>query len=327
MASSTSEVAMAAPIYVSVVVPVYNEEGSIRALYDKVASVLRTLDRPYEMILVDDGSRDGTLSLAREIAARDPRFRVIELRRNYGQTAAIMAGIDHARGEILIAMDGDGQNDPADVPLLLAELDKGFDVVSGWRRDRKDNALLRTLPSRVANGLISSITGVHLHDFGCTLKAYRRDVLKDVRLYGEMHRFIPIYATWFGGRVTELPVRHHPRISGRSKYGLNRIGKVLLDLMVVIFLQRYLTKPIYLFGGFGFICFAGSGAGFAGMLWLKLFENKAFIQTPLPIIVTMLFVTGVLSVLMGLLAEIMVRTYYEAQSKYVYTVRQLINFD
>lgn len=316
-----------AAIGISVIVPFYNEEGSIRPLYERLAAVLRDLGRSSEVIFVDDGSRDGTLAHAREIAAQDRSVRVIALRRNYGQTAAIMAGIDHARGEVLIAMDGDGQNDPSDIPLLLAELDRGFDVVSGWRRERKDNALVRTLPSLIANGLISRISGVRLHDYGCTLKAYRRDVIKDVRLYGEMHRFIPIYTTWFGGRVTELPVRHHPRTSGQSKYGLSRIVKVLLDLMVVMFLQRYMTKPIYLFGGFGFTCFAGSLGGFVWMLWLKLFEGKSFIQTPLPILVTMLFVVGILSILMGLLAELMVRTYYEAQSKHAYSVRQLVNFD
>lgn len=314
-------------IDVSIIVPFFDEEGNIRPLYERLRLVLAGLGRSSEILFVDDGSRDGTLAVAREIAAQDAAVRVIALRRNYGQTAAIMAGIDHARGEVLIAMDGDGQNDPADIPLLLAELDKGFDVVSGWRRERKDHALLRTLPSQIANGLISRLSGVKLHDYGCTLKAYRRDVIKDVRLYGEMHRFIPIYTTWFGGRVTELPVQHHPRTSGQSKYGLNRIVKVLLDLLVVMFLQRYMTKPIYLFGGFGFACFAGSLGGFVWMLWLKLFDDKHFIQTPLPILVTMLFVVGILSILMGLLAELMVRTYYEAQSKYVYSIRQLINFD
>lgn len=315
-----------ATVDVTVIVPFYNEEANITPLYRALKPVLQVLNLSYEIIFVDDGSRDDTVARAREIAADDPAVRLIELRVNCGQTAAMMAGIDHARGEILVALDGDGQNDPADIPRLLAELDKGYDVVSGWRQDRQD-ALIRTLPSRIANRLISAISGVHLHDYGCSLKAYRRAVIKDVRLYGEMHRFIPIYTTWFGGRIAELPVSHHPRIRGKSKYGMNRVIKVLLDLMVVMFLQRYLTKPIYLFGGFGFACFAASLGTFGWMLWLKLFDDKSFIQTPLPVLTAMLFVTGVLSVLMGLLGEIVVRTYYEAQSKHIYSIRRLTNFD
>jgi len=314
-------------IRISVIVPFYNEEANITPLYEALKPVLAALPGRCEMIFVDDGSRDATASRARTIAAADLAVRVIELLGNCGQTAAMMAGIDHARGEILIAMDGDGQNDPADIPLLLAELDKGYDVVSGWRKDRKVNALIRTLPSRIANRLISAISGVHLHDYGCSLKAYRRGVIKNVRLYGEMHRFIPIYTAWFGGRIAELPVRHHPRLRGKSNYGLNRVVKVLLDLAVVMFLQRYLTKPIYLFGGFGLLCMAASLGSFGWMLWLKLFDDKSFIQTPLPVLTAMLFVTAILSMLMGLLAEIMVRTYHEAQGKHVYAVRQLTNFD
>ena len=314
------------PVDVTVIVPFYNEEGNIVALHDALKPVMQGLGCSYEIIFVDDGSRDGTAQRARAIAAADPAVRLIELRSNYGQTAAMMAGIDHARGEVLVALDGDGQNDPADIPRLLAELDKGYDVVSGWRQDRKDNALLRTLPSRIANRIISAASGVRLHDYGCSLKAYRRAVIKDVRLYGEMHRFIPIYTSWFGGRIAELPVRHHPRRHGVSKYGLIRVVKVLLDLMVVLFLQRYLTKPIYLFGGFALACFAASLGSFGWMLWLKLFEDKSFIQTPLPVLTAMLFVTAVLSLLIGLLGEIVVRTYYEAQHKHIYAIRRLTNF-
>lgn len=311
----------------SVIIPFYNEEENIVALYERLTPVLAGLGRPYEIIFVDDGSRDRTVEHARQIAASDSSVKVVELLRNYGQTAAMMAGIDHAKGAVLIAMDGDGQNDPSDIPRLLAELDKGYDVVSGWRKDRKDSALSRTLPSRMANRLISVISGVALHDYGCSLKAYRRQVIKHVRLYGEMHRFIPIYTAWYGGRICEIPVQHHPRRGGRSKYGLNRIVKVLLDLVIVVFMDRYLTKPIYVFGGFGLMSFAASGVAFLWMLYRKLFEHTSFIQTPLPILVAVTLCTGVLSFLLGLLAELLVRTYYEAQNKQTYMVRTHINFD
>ncbi len=311
---------------ISVIIPFYNEEENIRPLYERLIPVLRSLDKSFEVIFVDDGSSDATVARAREIAAEDSAVKVVELLRNYGQTAAMMAGIDFARGAVLVAMDGDGQNDPHDIPRLLAELDRGYDVVSGWRKDRQDHAS-RTLPSRIANRLISTISGVALHDYGCSLKAYRHDVIKHVRLYGEMHRFIPIYTKWFGGKITEIPVNHFPRTRGVSKYGFNRIGKVLLDLAVVRFLDRYVTKPIYVFGGFGLASLGGSVLSFLWMLWLKLFEGTSFIQTPLPVLVAVLFATGVLSVLMGLLAELMVRTYYEAQDKRVYMVRTLTNFE
>jgi hypothetical protein len=224
-------------------------------------------------------------------------------------------------------MDGDGQNDPADIPRLLETLEQGFDVVSGWRKDRKDAMLTRTFPSRMANALISVVSGVKLHDYGCSLKAYRREVILNIRLYGEMHRFIPIYTAWHGARITEIPVNHHPRRAGQSKYGLSRIGKVLLDLAVLRFLDRHLTKPIHIFGGFGFFCLLGSIATFIWMLSLKLFDHTTFIQTPLPVLTAMLFCTGVLSILMGLLAELLVRTYHESQEKRIYTVRSLTNFD
>lgn len=315
-----------ASLDISVIIPFYNEEENIRPLYERLIPVLRSLGKSFEVIFVDDGSSDSTVARAREIAAEDNAVKVVELLRNYGQTAAMMAGIDFAKGAVLVAMDGDGQNDPNDIPRLLAELDKGFDVVSGWRKDRQDHAS-RTLPSRVANRLISTISGVALHDYGCSLKAYRHDVIKNVRLYGEMHRFIPIYTKWFGGKITEIPVNHFPRTRGVSKYGFNRIGKVLLDMMVVRFLDRYLTKPIYVFGGFGLLSLGGSVLSFLWMIWLKLFDGVSFIQTPLPVLVAVLGATGVLSVLMGLLAELLVRTYYEAQDKRVYMVRTLTNFE
>jgi glycosyltransferase involved in cell wall biosynthesis len=239
----------------------------------------------------------------------------------------MMAGINYASGDIIIPMDGDLQNDPADIAKLLAKLEEGYDVVSGWRQDRKDAAFRRNLPSRLANRLISGISGVHLHDYGCSLKAYRRDVLKGVKLYGEMHRFIPIYASWEGGRVAEVPVSHHPRIHGESKYGVDRVLKVVLDLIVVQFLARYANRPIYVFGGFGI---AAILLAFPVGLWavyLKYFENTSFIQTPLPLLVVMLFVTGGMSILMGLLAEIIMRIYYESQGKAVYLVKRTSNLD
>ena len=305
----------------------HDEAESIAPLHQELAAVLDALGRRYEIIFVDDGSRDRTLAVASEIAARDRSVKVVQLLRNYGQTAAMMAGIDYAQGAVIVAMDGDGQNDPADIPRLLAELEKGYDVVSGWRTERKDRALTRRLPSFFANRIISAISGVKLHDYGCSLKAYRREVIKSVRLYGEMHRFIPIYTTWFGGRIAELPVNHRPRLGGRSKYGLGRTFKVLLDIAVVRFLDRYLTKPIYIFGGFGLVSIFAGVIAATYMLWLKFGAGLSFILTPLPVVVTMLFVTGLLAVLMGLLAELMVRTYFKSQDKRVYAVKTLINIE
>ena len=309
----------------SVVIPLFNEEENIPKLYASLIENLPTLNKEFEIIFVNDGSRDGSEQRLAAIAATDQRIKIINFRRNFGQTAAMMAGIDHASGEVIIPMDGDLQNDPADISKLVEKLDEGFDVVSGWRHDRQDAALRRNLPSRLANSLISFISGVHLHDYGCSLKAYRREVIKDVKLYGEMHRFVPIYATWQGAKVTEIPVKHHPRIHGESKYGLERVAKVLLDLIVVKFLAHYSTKPIYVFGGFGF-CFlllALMSGVFA--LYLKIFAGISFILTPLPLLTALAFITGIMSILMGLMAELIVRTYYESQGKSVYLVRNTIN--
>ena len=309
----------------SITIPVYNEEGNIQPLYEGLMKSLEPLGRPFEVILVNDGSLDGSEKLLDALAAKDPRVKVVHFRRNFGQTAAMMAGIHYASGDIIVPMDGDLQNDPADIGKLLAKLEEGYDVVSGWRQDRKDHALRRNLPSRVANWLISRISGVHLHDYGCSLKAYRKDVLKGVKLYGEMHRFIPIYASWEGGRVAEVPVTHHPRIHGVSKYGVDRVLKVVLDLIVVQFLARYANRPIYLFGGFGLGAITLSILAGVWAVYLKYFENTSFIQTPLPLLVVMLFVTGGMSILMGLLAEIIMRTYYESQGKAVYLVKSTAN--
>jgi len=315
-----------AKVDISVIVPFYNEEENIEAVYRSVVAVLAPLGKTYEIIFVDDGSSDTTVKRARALAQTDGKLKVVELLRNYGQTAAMMAGIDFASGTVVVAMDGDGQNDPADIPRLLDELGKGFDVVSGWRKDRQDHAS-RTFPSRVANWLISKISGVSLHDYGCSLKAYRRDVIKDIRLYGEMHRFIPIYMKWLGGKISEIPVNHHPRTHGTSKYGFNRIFKVLLDLTLVVFLERFTTKPIYVFGGFGLLSLAGGLLCFLWMLGLKLFTGLSFILTPLPVLTAILCATGVMSILMGLQAELTVRTYYEAQDKRIYSVRSLTNIE
>lgn len=314
-------------IYISVLIPLFNEAENVDPLWAALCPALETLDRSVEVIFINDGSLDGTEMRLARIAAGDPRVRVINFKRNVGQTAAMMAGIDHARGEVIVPMDGDLQNDPNDIGPLVSRLEEGYDVVSGWRRDRQDGYVHRTLPSRVANKLISVISGVHLNDYGCTIKAYRRDVLQGFRLYGEMHRFVPIYARWQGGRLTEMPVRHHPRRFGRSKYGLERIFKVVLDLVVVKFLTQYETKPIYIFGTVGllFMLIAG-GSGFYA-LYLKLVHGIAFIQTPLPLLVTLGFITSVMCILMGLLAELLVRVYFESQGKSHYTIKSMLNFD
>jgi dolichol-phosphate mannosyltransferase len=314
-------------IALSVLVPVFNEAGNIELLCKRLFAVLDGLAIRYEVIAVNDGSTDGSVNELREQAARFPRLRIVDLRRNFGQTAALMAGIDHARGELVVMIDADLQNDPDDIPTLLRKIDEGYDVVSGWRRDRKDAPLRRNLVSRIANRLISWISGVPLADYGCTLKAYRRDILQGFRLYGEMHRFIPIYASWMGAKIAEVPVVHHPRTVGKSKYGLERIFKVLLDLMVVKFLDRHLVKPIYVFGGFAAFSFVLCAISTTWMLWLKLIKGVSMILTPLPLISAMTFLVGCMSILMGLLAEILVRTYFESQQRAAYSVKSLTNFD
>jgi dolichol-phosphate mannosyltransferase len=311
----------------SVVVPVYNEERNIPALCQRLLEVLDGIGSRFEVILVNDGSADRSLEILRAEAKRRREIKVIALKRNSGQTAALMCGIDHATGDVIIPIDADLQNDPADIPLLLAQIDDGYDVVSGWRKDRKDAKLRRNLPSRIANRIISVVSGVSLHDYGCTLKAYRRDVLDGVKLYGEMHRFIPIYATWMGAKVTEVPVGHSPRAHGSSNYGMERILKVVLDLIVVKFLDRYFMKPIYVFGGFGILCLLISGLALAWALVLKYAEGVSLIQTPLPLLSVMTFITGFMCILMGLLSEMLMRTYFESQQKTPYAVRERLNFE
>lgn len=313
-------------MYLSVVVPVYNEYENIPLLYDAVYKALENLNKDWELILVNDGSKDNSLDALKEVAAKDPfHVKVIGLRRNFGQTAAIAAGVDHASGEIIVLMDADLQNDPTDIPVLLAKLDEGYDLVSGWRKDRKD-PFLRSFISRIANRIICKVTGVNLHDYGCTLKAYRREVITGFRLYGEMHRFIPAFANTFGARIVEIPVKHHPRVLGKSKYGFERIVKVILDLITVKFLSSYADKPIYLFGGAGL---GLSGISFLVLLFLairRIFWGVSVMASPLFIMAIMVFILGFLSILMGLIAELLVRTYHESQGKTVYHIREMINF-
>ena len=311
----------------SLFLPVLNEEDNLRPMHAKIQQALNELGKTAEVIYIDDGSTDKSLQILREISAEDSRVRVISLRRNYGQTAAMSAGIDAAKGEILIPMDADLQNDPKDIARLLEKLDEGFDVVSGWRKNRQDKLISRKIPSQIANRIISWIGGVPLHDYGCSLKAYRRDVIQDVKLYGEMHRFIPIYASWAGARVTEIPVDHHARTMGKSKYGISRTIKVVFDLITIKFMASYQTKPIYVFGTFGFLAFMFSVIAGIWALFLKIFEGTSFILTPLPIITVVMLAISVQFFLMGLLAELLVRTYHESQDKAIYAVREKYGFE
>lgn len=308
----------------SVIIPIYNEQENIPPLHAELREVLDELGSEYEILYVDDGSRDRSFALLREIAEADPRVQVIQFRRNFGQTAALAAGIDAARGDVLVFMDGDRQNDPHSIPEMLAKLDEGYDVVSGWRTNRQDAAVSRKLPSRIANRVISVVSGVPLHDYGCTLKAYRREVIQDVRLYGEMHRFIPAYAAWYGARITELPVGHRARTAGKSKYGLSRTLKVLLDLLTVKFLSDFSTKPIYLFGGLGAVCFL-IGTGAMGLAFEQLmFEGVKAHRNPLLLVGVFFLLSGLILVAMGLLAELITRTYHESQQKATYAIRTRI---
>lgn len=310
---------------ISVTVPVFNEAGNLVPFYERLAPVLRGLGNPWEIIFVNDGSHDGSREILDRIAAGDARVKVVHFRRRFGQTAAMMAGVDFAGGDIIIPMDADLQNDAEDIPRLLALLEEGFDVVSGWRKERKDHRFRRNFLSRVANTLISRISGVRLHDFGCSLKAYRKDVVKDIRLYGEMHRFIPIYASWQGARIAEIPVKHHPRTKGHSKYGMQRIFKVLLDLMVVKFLSGYAEKPMYIFGGVGLISLGVSFLSGIAALVLKIWHGVSFILTPLPLLSVLTAIIGLTAILQGFVAELVIRTYYESQGKRPYSVKETRN--
>ena len=311
----------------TVIVPVYNEEGSLTLLAESLIAVMDHENYRYEVIFVNDGSTDRSSEILTSFTERHPQCKVVQFRRNFGQTAAMMAGLDFSSGSIIIPIDADGQNDPEDIPRLLEKIDEGYDLVSGWRKSRQDNRLTRNFPSWLANKLISRISGVKLSDYGCTLKAYRRSIVEDIRLYGEMHRFIPIYASWAGARTTEIPVNHNPRLVGESKYGLERVLKVPLDLMVVKFLSNYSQKPIYVFGGFGLLSHALAVLTFAVMVYFKYWGGKSFITTPLPLLAVLFILMGFISMLMGLIAELTVRTYHESQDKRTYLVRETLNFD
>ncbi|MBI4510286.1 MAG: glycosyltransferase family 2 protein [Deltaproteobacteria bacterium] len=313
---------------VSVVIPCFNEGQTIPRLVgalDRASSQLESTGRSTEVIVVDDGSRDETWSRLADAARSRPWLRLVRFRRNFGQTAAMSAGFKLARGTYIVPMDADLQNDPDDIPALVSKLEEGFDVVSGWRKNRQDKALSRKIPSRVANWVIGSVSGLRLHDYGCTLKGYRREVLEPVRLYGEMHRFIPIYAKWAGARVTEMVVRHHPRKEGKSKYGLGRTLKVILDLLTVKFLGDYSTKPLYLFGLWGLLlCLAGTACGIITLVQ-KFVDGAYAHRNPLLLLAVLLFIVGMQLIGMGLLAELQVRTYHESQAKPIYLVAEEVN--
>lgn len=309
----------------SLVIPVYNEEQNIPLLFDAIHNILDKMENSWEVVLVDDGSTDGSLRALETLAQKDPEHvRVVVFRRNFGQTAAIAAGIDNSQGDTIVLLDADMQNDPADIPMLLTKLDEGYDLVSGWRKHRMDNRFMRTIPSNIANGLISWVTGVRLHDYGCTLKAYRREALEGFRLYGEMHRFIPVFAHSIGAKITELPVRHHPRKFGVAKYGLERTVKVILDLFTVKFLLDYSHKPMRLFGGTGILLIASSFLLLTYLFIRKVFFFIDVLTSPFFQIGVMFLILGFQSILMGLIAELLARTYHESQSKPTYTIRTIL---
>lgn len=310
---------------VSIVLPIYNESKNIPILFEKLSDVLKNME--YEIVAVNDGSRDDSWEQLKKISNADPRVRIINFSKNFGQTAALTAGIKNVTGDVIILIDSDLENDPADIPLLLTKIREGYDVVSGWRKNRwKGQWLKRKLPSLIANKIISRISGVVLHDYGCTLKAYKREVVKDIALYGEMHRFIPVYASWYGGRVAEIPVRYQSRIHGKSNYGIARTYKVLLDLILIRFLQRYHNRPIHFFGGAGFISLVVSLLALSLAVYFKITGQKDFVQTPLPLFSAIFFLVGVLMIMLGINAEIQMRTYYESQNREAYQIKEKINF-
>ena len=311
---------------ISIVLPIYNEEQSIPLMLARIEE--STSEYDHEIIAVNDGSSDDSWQVLKEIAANNKKIKAINLMRNFGQTGAINAGIQASTKDILILIDSDLENDPADIPKLLAKLDEGYDVVSGWRKDRwSGNYFTRKLPSMMANKLISSISGVKLHDYGCTLKAYRKEVIKDVRLYGQMHRFIPVFCKWMGGNVTEIPVSYQPRKFGKSNYGIFRVYKVILDLLLIKFLDRFMNRPIHFFGGAGILSLIVSGLLFLLALYFKFTGQKDLVETPLPTIASMFFMVSVLMVLMGVMAEMLMRTYYESQNKFPFAIKEKLNFD
>jgi glycosyltransferase involved in cell wall biosynthesis len=308
---------------VSVVVPLVNEQDNIGPLHEQITQTLKDKYH-YEIIFVDDGSRDNSINILADLQKEDHRMRVISFRKNFGQTAALSAGFAHAKGKIIVAIDADLQNDPADIPDMIDKLNEGFDVVSGWRKKRHDNAITRLLPSKIANWLISRITGVKLHDYGCTLKVYRREVLEETKLYGEMHRFIPALASWSGARIAEMTVNHRPRTAGKTKYGMGRTLKVILDLITVKFLGSFSTKPIYIFGGLGLASGIGAIASGWYVVYQKIVNDFAINRNPLLVLTAVLITTTIQFILMGLLAELLVRTYHESQNRPTYVIKQIL---
>lgn len=309
----------------SIVIPVYDEEDNLRELHTKIVAGIDSANDSYEIIFVDDGSQDNSFEVLKDLASEDDHVKIVRLRRNFGQTAALSAGFDHAQGNVIITMDADLQNDPADIEKLMAKIDEGNDVVSGWRRDRKDKFFTRRLPSMIASSLISRITGLRLHDYGCALKAYRKESLEDLRLYGDMHRIIPAYLSWNGFSVVEMEVEHHPRTRGKSKYGLSRTFKVILDVLTAKFLNDFGTRPVHLFGILGMMSMMG-GIGAGVIVLLQKFMSGVFAhKNPLVILAVFLFLLGMIFVVMGLLAELLMRTYYESQQKQTYLISDKLN--
>jgi Glycosyltransferases involved in cell wall biogenesis len=311
----------------SVVIPAYNEEENVPILYEKLKKVLDSLGEDYEIIFVDDGSTDGTYQRLKQLAEKDSRLKVIRFKRNYGQTAAMSAGFEHAKGDVIITLDADLQNDPEDIPILLEKLKEGYHVVSGWRKDRKDPFLSRRLPSMIANWLISKITGVHLHDYGCTLKAYRAEVVKDLELFGDMHRFLPALTKRRGAKITEVVVRHHPRMFGKSKYGIRRTVRVLLDIMLVKFLNEYINKPLYMFGSVGFLLLGLGLFSLFYLIFLKLFLEEPIGRRPLLTLSVLLILAGIQLIFTGLLTELLVRIYYRTKDTKPYVIQEKINLE
>jgi len=311
-------------IDLSIVIPIYNEKQSINSLYKNLNSVLPELDKSYEVILIDDGSMDETYDELLKIHQKNNAYKIIKFRRNFGQTAAMKAGFDYSRGDVVITLDADLQNDPADIPEMLDKLNDGYDIVSGWRKHRKDNTLIRNFPSAIANRIISALTGVYLHDYGCTLKAYRKEVIKNLELYGEMHRYIPALASWMGVKIAEIPVRHHSRKFGKAKYGISKTIRVILDIMVVKFLLSYSQKPIQVFGLIGLITGAVGFIVTAYLTIMRIFFNQGLANRPLFTLSIFMILLGIQLITMGLLAELIMRTYHESQNKSIYVVKEII---
>lgn len=309
----------------SLIIPLYNEAGNIKILSEEIQSVCSKLSSSFEVIFIDDGSTDGSFDVLKKQSENFPEMKIIALRKNYGQTAAISIGIDHAQGEIIIPMDSDLQNDPADIPLFLQKINEGYTVVSGWRKNRQDKLFTKVIPSQIANWIISRVTKVKIHDHGCTMKAYRRDALQNIHLYGEMHRFITAYAIQYGGKITEIVTHHRPRLYGQSKYSIKKTFKVILDLLVVKFLNDYFNRPMHFFGGAGLISIAIGFLSALVAIYYKLFGDKSFIQTPLPLISSIFWIIGIQFILMGLLAELIIRTYHESSKKSPYLIKEKVN--